>query len=45
MICDNCKNKDVCKYKTSVESFENDITNVSNETKLIIEIQCKERRV
>lgn len=44
MLCNNCKNKDVCKYKTTVETFENDITNTTNNTKLIIEIKCKEKR-
>lgn len=45
MICDKCKNKDVCKYKATVENFENTITTTSNETKIIVELQCKERRV
>ena len=45
MLCADCKNNDVCKYKTTIETFENDIVSTSAETKIVVSIQCKEKRV
>lgn len=44
MICDNCKNKEVCKYKEKSIECEDYLKNLVTQTSLSIEIKCKERR-
>lgn len=44
MICDNCKNKEVCKYKEKTIEGNDYLNNLVSQTCLNIEIKCKERR-
>lgn len=44
MICDNCKNKEVCKYKEKSILGNDYLNNLVAQTCLSVEIKCKERR-
>ena len=44
MICDNCKNKEVCKYKEKAKNGDDYLNNLVSQSCLSIEIKCKERR-
>ena len=44
MICDNCKNKEVCKYRGKTIAGIDYLNNLVSQTCLSIEIKCKERR-
>lgn len=44
MICDKCKNKNVCKYKEKTIEGDNYLNNLVSKTCLSFEIKCKERR-
>ena len=44
MICDNSKNKEVCKYKEKSKKGIDYLNNLVSQTCLSIEIKCKERR-
>ena len=45
MMCDNCKNKEVCKYKEKTIRGDNYLNDLVTQTCLTVEIKCKERRV
>lgn len=45
LICENCKNNDVCKYYSELKSFKESNDTKYNNTPIVINIQCKERRV
>ena len=43
MLCNNCKNSDVCKYKITVQDVENYIK--EKNAPLVIDLKCKYQRV
>ena len=42
-MCENCKNKDVCKYKSQTENIENYAKNM-NKNSIVISIKCHLKR-